>query len=291
MTPRERAAMKEPLTILAPNPSPLTGQGTNTFLLGRRHVAVIDPGPDDPGHRAAILAASGGRISHIFVTHAHLDHSAGAAALAQETGAPVLAFGDALAGRSALMRRLAGEGLAAGGEGLDMDFIPDVTLADGAVIETPDWTLRAVHTPGHAANHLGFAFEDMLFCGDIVMGWSTTIISPPDGDLGDYFRSLDRIETLGAARLLPGHGAPIETPSARLAELAAHRRARTAQILAALRQGPADAATLAARIYDIPAPLLPAATRNVLAHLAALAALGAVRPEGDFSSGARFSLS
>lgn len=281
--------MQEPLSILAPNPSPLTGQGTNTFLLGRRHVAVIDPGPDHAGHRAAILEASGGRITHIFVTHAHLDHSEGARALSQETGAPILAFGDALAGRSAVMQRLAAEGVLEGGEGLDRGFRPDVTLSDGAVVETPDWSLRAIHTPGHAANHLSFAFEDLLFCGDIVLGWSTTLISPPDGDLGDYFRSLDRIGALGASRLLPAHGAAIDAPAPRLAELAAHRRERTAQILAALRDGPADAATLAARIYDIPAALMPAATRNVLAHLVALDALGAVRAEGDFSSRARFS--
>ena len=282
--------MHQPLTILAPNPSPLTGPGTNTFLLGRRHIAVIDPGPDDPGHRAAILEAAGGRITHILVTHAHLDHSEGAAALSRATGAPVLAFGDALAGRSALMQRMAAEGLVGGGEGLDHGFTPDQILGDGAVVETPDWTIRAIHTPGHAANHLSFAFEDMLFCGDIVLGWSSTLISPPDGDLGDYFRSLDRIATLAPTRLLPAHGQPVEAPAARLTELARHRRERTAQILTQLRQGPADAPTLAARIYDVPAALMPAATRNVLAHLLALSALGAVDPEGEPSARTRFSL-
>lgn len=283
-----RRATKEPLSILAPNPSPLTGPGTNTFLIGDRHVAVIDPGPDDPGHRQAILDAGKGRISHIFVTHAHLDHSAGAASLSRETGAPVIAFGDALAGRSPVMRRLAADGGVGGGEGLDHSFAPDILLRDGEMFETPDWSLRAHHTPGHAGNHLCFQLDDLLFCGDIVLGWSSTLISPPDGDLGDYFRSLERIGAIESRRLLPAHGAAIDDPAARLAELAAHRRERTAQILAALRNGPADAAGLAASIYQVSPALMPAAARNVLAHLLALSAIGAVLPEDEISSRTRF---
>lgn len=276
-------------TILAPNPSPLTGPGTNTFLLGRRAIAVIDPGPDLASHRQAILAAGGGRISHIFVTHAHLDHSEGAAALAQATGAPVFAFGDADSGRSLLMESL-GE-IAGGGEGRDTAFRPDHLLRDGDLIAGDGWSLRAVHTPGHMGNHLSFLWDDQLFCGDLVLGWSSTLISPPDGDLVDYFRSLDRIDALSPRRLLPAHGAPIDDPAPRLAELRAHRRQRSAQILHALRNGPADAATLARRIYDVPPQLLPAATRNVLAHLIALTELGAlsapgpITPETEFSSG------
>ncbi len=281
---------KEPLRILAPNPSPLTGPGTNTFLLGREHVAVIDPGPDDPGHLRAIIDAGQGRITHILVTHAHRDHSAGAPELARLTGAPVLAFGDALAGRSALMRRLADTAPVGGGEGLDMGFAPDIHLRDGEVIESPEWRLRALHTPGHSANHLCFQWDDILFTGDVVMGWSSTIISPPDGDLLDYMRSLGRIATAGARRLLPAHGGAIETPDARLAELAAHRRSRSAQILAALRDGPGSATELARRIYDVPASLLPAASRNVLAHLIALTELGALTGPDDIGPEARFRL-
>lgn len=279
---------KDLLRILAPNPSPLTGPGTNTFLLGRDQVAVIDPGPDDPGHLAAIVAAGQGRISHILVTHAHRDHSAGAPALSRMTGAPVLAFGDALSGRSPMMQRLSAE--AGGGEGLDLDFAPDRTLRDGDVVEGEGWRLTALHTPGHSGGHLGFQWNDRIFCGDVVMGWSSTIISPPDGDLADYLRTLDRLAQIGPACLLPAHGDPIEKPLPRLAELAAHRRERTAQILAALRAGPADAATLARRIYDVPPALLPAATRNVLAHLLALADLGAVAPAGDLHARAEFLL-
>ena len=166
--------------ITADNPSPLTGPGTNTFLLGRASIAVIDPGPDLPAHRAAILAAAGpGRISHILVTHAHLDHSGGARALAQATGAPILGFGPPEAGRSALMQRLARDGGLEGGEGLDHGFNPDIRLTDGQSVETDEWVLTALHTPGHFAGHLSFQWGNQILCGDVVMGWATTVISPP----------------------------------------------------------------------------------------------------------------
>lgn len=279
---------KDPLRILAPNPSPLTGPGTNTFLLGHDQVAVIDPGPDDPGHLAAIVDAGRGRISHILVTHAHRDHSAGAPALARMTGAPVLAFGNALSGRSPMMRRLGDTGATGGGEGLDLSFVPDIALRDGDVIAGTDWHLTVLHTPGHSGSHLAFLWGDRIFCGDVVMGWSSTIISPPDGDLGDYMRTLDRLSQHRPRRLLPAHGDPVNDPARRLSDLASHRRQRTAQILAALRNGPSDAATLARQIYDVPPHLLPAATRNVLAHLLALTDLGAVAPLGDLDPHARF---
>lgn len=269
---------KTPRVILAPNPSPLTGPGTNTFLLGEREIAVIDPGPQIGTHLAAIMAAAaGGRITHIFVTHAHLDHSAGARALAEATGAPILGYGPATAGRSPVMQRLAEDGDLGGGEGLDAGFAPDIALRDGEEVATAEWRLRALHTPGHFSGHLAFAEAGQIYCGDLVMGWSSTLISPPDGDLGDYMRSLSRLESLSPTRLLPAHGEPIDNPRARLAELATHRKDRTAQILAALSDGPADAETLARRIYDIAPHLIPAATRNVLAHLIALAEAGAVK--------------
>ena len=273
-------AVKERV-VLAPNPSALTGPGTNSFLLGTREVAVIDPGPDIPAHLDAIVVAAGGRgrISHILVTHAHLDHSGGARTLSRMTGAPVLAFGDAGAGRSPTMARLAGQGTQ-GGEGVDRDFAPDIVLANGAVVETAEWRLTAIHTPGHMGNHLSFAAADTIFCGDLVMAWATTLISPPEGDLADFLRSLDRLAALGPARLLPAHGPAVTDPPARLAELATHRRARTAQVMAALRDAPDVPSSLAARIYDVPPELLPAAARNVLAHLIALCDLGAVRAEG-----------
>ncbi|MDS9468477.1 MBL fold metallo-hydrolase [Paracoccus sp. MBLB3053] len=284
--------MPEALRVItAPNPSPLTGPGTNSFLLGRDGIAVIDPGPDLPEHRAALVAAAGsGRITHIFVTHAHLDHSGGARALAQETGAPVYGFGPATAGRSDLMQRLSREGDLSGGEGLDRDFVPDHALRDGELVETDEWSLRAIHTPGHFAGHLSFQSGEQIFCGDVVMGWSSTLISPPDGDLADYFRTLARLGALAPRRLLPAHGEAIEDPAARIADLATHRRSRTAQILAALRAEPGSAAEIAARIYDVPAHLLPAATRNVLAHLIALAEIGAVSTGEPLESRAKFRL-
>lgn len=267
--------------VRANNPSPLTGPATNSFLIGTDEVAVIDPGPDDPAHIQAILEAAEGRISHILVTHAHLDHSAGAPRLAAATGAPVFAFGPGDAGRSPAMTRLAAQGTVAGGEGMDTAFAPDVRLAHGDVLTGPGWSLTALHTPGHMGCHLSFALEDAVFCGDLVMGWSTTLISPPDGDLVDYFRSLDLLAGLGPARLYPAHGDPVEAPLPRLAELAAHRRTRSAQILAALDHAPGTAAELAARIYDVSPALMPAATRNVLAHLIALSDLGCVSAQGD----------
>lgn len=272
--------MKEPLAILAPNPSPLTGPGTTTFLVGQNHVAVIDPGPDDDGHLNAILAAGCGRITHILVTHAHRDHSALALRLAGETGAPILAFGTATDGKSPIMQHFAQIGAAGGGEGLDRTFRPDIRLTDGQIVETPDWQIRALHMPGHSAGHVCFAWQDTVFCGDLVMGWSSTLISPPDGDLGDYFRSLRRLGNMAPHRLHPTHGATIHAPLARIDELIRHRRSRSAQIMAALHKAPGTATTLAERLYDIPQALMPAAARNVLAHLIALSDLGAIAHEG-----------
>lgn len=281
---------KEPLRILAPNPSPLTGPGTNSFLIGRDQVAVIDPGPDDPGHLRAIAEAAKGRVSHIFVTHSHLDHSAGAASLARITDARIYGFGPADAGRSPQMQQLATTGLVGGGEGLDSGFMPDIRLTDGQMIVTAEWTLQAHFTPGHFGNHMCFQFGSNLLCGDIIMGWSSTLISPPDGDLLDYFRSLNKISLLSPEKLFPAHGDPVDDPAGRIAELAAHRRKRTAEIVTALQSGPANAEGLARRIYDVAPHLLPAAQRNVLAHLLALAELGAVSFDGPLAADSLFSM-
>lgn len=254
--------------VLAPNPSALTYWGTNTYVLGEGAVAVIDPGPADPAHLEAILAvlAPGERVAQIVVTHAHMDHSPLARPLAQRTGAPVLAFGDAQAGLNPALARL-GASLGSS-EGVDRGFAPDAVLADGEVLGGDGWQLRALHTPGHLGNHICLVWDDIVFSGDHVMGWSTSIVSPPDGDMGAYMASLGLLATVPARRLMPGHGQPVETPAERIAELTTHRRGREAQVIAALAAGPATPDDIARRCYtDIPAPLLPAAARNVLAHL------------------------
>jgi hydroxyacylglutathione hydrolase len=256
--------------VRAPNPSPMTFTGTNSYLVGAGEVAVIDPGPADGRHLAALLAAlePGERITRILVTHAHADHVALAPDLAARTGAEVLAFGDA-----------AGAGVAGAepGGAPAPGFRPTRLLADGAAVEGAGWALRAIHTPGHRGDHLCLAWGDRCFTGDHVMGWSTSIVSPPEGHMGAYMASLARLAAEPWRQFLPGHGNPVEDPAARLAELAAHRRAREAEILGRLVAGPAGAEELACAIYtDIAPHLLPAAARNVLAHLQDLAEQGEV---------------
>lgn len=278
--------------VVAPNASPMTHTGTNTYLLGDTALAVIDPGPDDPAHLDALMRAIAGRtVSHILLTHSHLDHSPLARPLAGLTGAPVLAFGHSHAGRSPIMQALADQGLTGGGEGIDHDFAPDTTLADGAVVSGKDWELTALHTPGHIGNHLCFHWQNAVFTGDHVMGWASSLVSPPDGDLTDFMRSCARLRARHWSRFHPGHGAPVTDPAARLDWLIAHRRAREAAILSALADGPSDAETLAARIYtDTPPALLPAASRNVLAHIIDLTGKNRAAPEGALSATTRFRL-
>ncbi|MEB8386031.1 MBL fold metallo-hydrolase [Rhodobacteraceae bacterium KMM 6894] len=279
--------------ILAPNPSPMTWRGTNTYLLGTRALAVIDPGPDDPAHLDAILTAlqPGQSVSHILVTHAHLDHSPLAPALSQATGAPVFAYGDASAGRSDVMRALAESGLIQGGEGVDADFRPDHCLVDGETIKGDGWDIQALWTPGHFGNHMCFDWQGQVFCGDLVMGWSSSLVSPPDGDLSDFMASCRRLLAHDARLLHPGHGAPIDAPAARLRWLIAHREAREAAILKYLQHGPATASKLAQAIYtDTPTRLMPAAARNVLAQLVDMTNKSIAAPDGPLNADAQFHL-
>lgn len=271
--------------VLAPNPSPMTHWGTNSYLLGSRRLAVIDPGPDDPVHLEALLAAIAGReVSHIFVTHAHRDHSGLAPRLASAVRAPVLAYGRATAGRSAAMRALAEAGGAGGGEGIDGAFRPDVRLADGARVVGDGWEIVALHTPGHIGSHLVYLWGEAAFTGDHAMGWASTLISPPDGDVSDFLASSARFGASGARTYYPGHGAPVADGPARLDWLVRHRLDRGAAIEAALAEASGTAAEIAARVYrDVPDALLPAAERNALAHLLDLAARGRARPRGPIS--------
>jgi glyoxylase-like metal-dependent hydrolase (beta-lactamase superfamily II) len=279
--------------LTAPNPSPMTYRGTNTYLIGTDEVAVIDPGPDDPTHLAAILAAlgPGARIGVILVTHSHLDHSPLARGLAEATGAEVLAAGPSDWGRSTTMAALARAGGIGGGEGVDTAFAPDARIAEGDSV-TGGWgRIDVLETPGHMANHLSFAWQDALFTGDLVMGWSTSLVSPPDGDMGAFMASCRRLLDRGDRVFHPGHGDPVENPRARLDELIRHRQAREAQILAALRDlGPSGADDLARRIYtETPPALLPAATRNVLAHLIDLLERNEIASEGAPTAASVFS--
>lgn len=278
--------------VLAPNPSPMTGSGTNTYIIGEGSVAVIDPGPQIASHLAAIRAAlrEGEVVSHIIVTHAHYDHSALAPDLARQTGAELLAFGDALAGRTPLMQALAEQGLQ-GGEGVDLAFTPDRCLRDGAVVSGESWSLTALHTPGHMSNHLCLDWNGHLFSGDHVMGWSTTFVSPPDGDMGAYMASLERLAARDWKMIHPGHGAPVAVPADRLAELIAHRKRREAEVLAALRAGLHSVEAITGAIYaDLSLPLQRAAARNVLSHLLDLAQRGMVRAHPGLRADARFEL-
>jgi len=279
--------------VLAPNPSAMTWRGTNTYLVGTREVAVIDPGPDDARHLAAILDAltPQQQITRILVTHSHVDHSPLAARLARETGAQVLGFGPSGSGRSEVMAQMAESGLEEAGEGIDPGFAPDAVLGEGDEVRGEGWTLTAHHTPGHLGNHLCFSLGDVVFSGDLVMGWASSLVSPPDGDLTDFMASCRRLRSMGARVLHSGHGAPITQPDARLDWLIAHREGREAAIVQALRSGPATAQAIAVEVYtDIPAQMLPAATRNVLAHLIDLTGKSLVEPVDTLSQHARFRL-
>ncbi len=279
--------------IVAPNPSPMTYRGTNTYLVGTGELAVIDPGPLSDDHLTAILAAvePGQRVSHILVTHAHLDHSPLARPLATATGAPVLAFGPARAGRSLVMQELAVSGEIGGGEGIDEAFRPDIELEDGQMVEGDGWTLEVMHTPGHIGNHLCLGWGEVCFTADHVMGWASSLVSPPDGDLTDFMASCARLSDRRWSAFHPGHGAPVDEPAMRLDWLMSHRRAREAAILAELAHGPANARALAQAIYtDTPPALIAAAARNVLAHLVDLYGKSRVQPVDRLSADTMFRL-
>lgn len=261
--------------VIAENPGPFTFKGTGTYIVGRGTVAVIDPGPEAPAHLEALLAATAGeRISDILITHHHADHSPLARALKARSGATVW-------GRAA---PALAEDAAPVEAGPDLDFRPDREIADGGVVSGPGWTLEAIPTPGHTSNHLAFALteENALFCGDHIMGWSTTVIAPPDGDLTAYLASLDRVQARDFDVLWPTHGAPVREVGPFIDAYRAHRLERLAQITRALEAGPATVAELVPSLYaDVFPTLWPAASRSLLAGLIHLERQGALTRDGE----------
>ncbi len=262
--------------LLAPNPSAFTFTGTQTYVVGTHDVAVIDPGPDDPAHVAHLLEALGDeKVTSILVTHTHRDHSPASRPLAAATGAPII-------GCAPLA--IPDDGPRADAS-FDFDYAPDVVLADGGRVAGDDWTLEAVATPGHTSNHLCFAWPERgaLFTGDHIMGWSTTIVSPPDGDMAAYMASLERLLGRDDRVFYPTHGPAITEPKAHVRALIAHRKMREVQILAALQDGEGIITDMVPMLYREADPgLFPAAARSVLAHLLDLEARGRVTRSGEF---------
>jgi glyoxylase-like metal-dependent hydrolase (beta-lactamase superfamily II) len=261
--------------LLAPNPSPFTYTGTQTYLVGAGEVAVIDPGPDLATHVDAILAATAGeRIAAILCTHTHRDHSPASRPLAAATGAPIV-------GCAPLA--LEDDGPRADAA-FDFDYRPDRVLADGQALAGEGWRLQAVATPGHTSNHLCFALEGtgLLFTGDHVMGWSTTVVAPPDGDMTAYLQSLDLLLGRDDKVYHSAHGPPVDKPKAHVRALIAHRRMREKQILAKLRGGEGRIPAMVETMYrEVDPRLHPAAGRSVLAHLVDLERRGLARREGE----------
>ena len=265
--------------MVADNPGPFTYKGTISYIVGSGSVAIIDPGPDDVGHINALLnAVRGETVSHIFVTHTHRDHSPAAAQIKAATGAKVYAQGPHRPARplhTGEVRRLDASN--------DLEFRPDVALGDSETVIGSGWTLQAVATPGHTANHMAYAFKeaDLLFAGDHVMAWSTTIVAPPDGAMSDYMASLQKLARRSEPLYLSGHGAPVRDAPRYVQYLIRHRQAREASILHRLAKGAADIPTIVRAVYiGLDPRLVGGAALSVLAHLEELVASGAVATEG-----------
>jgi len=253
--------------VTAPNPGVMTGPGTNAYIVGRKELALIDPGPESSAHLAVLLETVGRQLKWILCTHTHRDHSPLAHALKRETGAEVLGFATVPDdGRQ------------------DTDFKPDRPLVEGDVLKSAEFTLRAVHTPGHASNHLCYLLENsgLLFTGDHVMQGSTVVISPPDGDMTAYLASLERLLSLEVSAIAPGHGRMIENPFDEVQRLMAHRLKREQKVLDALgRTHPATLDELLTLVYDdVPERIHPVARRSLAAHLIKLERDGRAEEEG-----------
>jgi glyoxylase-like metal-dependent hydrolase (beta-lactamase superfamily II) len=268
--------------VVAPNPGPFTHKGTNTYLIGSTSLAVIDPGPDSDAHRAAILRAAAGRpITHILSTHAHRDHVDGVARLKDATGAAVCAYQRPPAGEwPALANSPSGRDFIAA------DYAPDLMLGGGDRIEGEDWALTAIFTPGHAPDHLSFALDgrDVVFTGDHIMAWNTTVIAPPEGRMSDYIRSLEILLDRDDHIFLPGHGGRMYDPQRTVKAYLLHRRWREQSILKAMSAGATTARQIVPHVYNDLSPALNiAALLSVLAHLELLIEKGQLIADGSLS--------
>jgi glyoxylase-like metal-dependent hydrolase (beta-lactamase superfamily II) len=265
--------------VIANNPGPFTYTGTGVYIIGHGDVCVIDPGPDLPDHFEALKAALAGEtISHVLVTHSHMDHSPLAHPLARWAGCSVLASGEiSIAAGESEVRLEAGD---------DNKFRPDAALSDGTIIEGEGWTIEAIATPGHTSGHMCFALkeENCLFSGDHIMGWSTTVISPPDGDMDDYLTSLNKIAAREFATIWPTHGSPIRDPAPFVAAYIAHRLDREDQIIAQLASGQTKIKDFVPIMYAaVDSRLWPAACHSVMAHVTRLVKQG--RVSASYGSG------
>jgi glyoxylase-like metal-dependent hydrolase (beta-lactamase superfamily II) len=265
--------------VMANNPGPFTFKGTISYIVGRGEVAIVDPGPDDPAHTAALLeAVRDETVTHIFVTHTHRDHSPAVPAVKAATGATVYAEGPHRAARPLHIGEHNPLDASA-----DRDFKPDVALRDGAIIAGNGWTIEAVATPGHTANHMAYALKEknLLFAGDHVMAWATSIVAPPDGAMSDYMASLQKLAKRNEAIYLPGHGPAITDAPRFVNYYILHRKAREASILHRLAKGETDIPTIVRAIYiGIDPRLTGAAGLSVLAHLEDLVTRGLVETDG-----------
>lgn len=271
--------------VIANNPGPFTFTGSGTYIVGTGAVAVIDPGPDDPAHLDALLTALAGEsVSKILITHTHSDHCGGARGFADRCGAPILGFGPhPVSGQSHDAPAL--------DEGADYSFRPDQLICDGEIIEGPDWRIESVHTPGHLSNHLCFALEQQkaLFTGDHMMGWATTVVAPPDGEMSAYIESLSKLLARDDEVYFPTHGAPIKNPHRFVRAVRTHRLMRDGQIIEQLKSGRTRIKEIVAVMYtDIDKRLHGAAALNVLAHIIRLVRNGTVTCEGAPKMGSQY---